>query len=82
MAFKWFLFFVYVYYISQLLSWLYVFIYKDSPLHSLEDRKRTFVFVMKLLTSELQLRMKIYEQYNMILHVKQIIHLLSFLCDV
>ena len=53
--------------------------YKDSLLHSLEDRKRTSVFDMELLTSELQLRMKIYEQYNTILHVKQIIHLLSFL---
>ena len=53
-------------------------IYKGCLLNSLEDRKRTAVFNMELLTSELQLRMAIYEKCNMIVHVNQIIHLLSF----
>ena len=37
-------------------------IYKDWLLNSIENRKRTTVFNMELLKSELQLRMKIYEK--------------------
>ena len=54
-------------------------IYKDWLLHSLESKKRPTLFNMELFKSELQLRMKIYEKCNMVVHVNQIVNLLSFL---
>ena len=54
-------------------------IYKDWLLHSLESKKRPTLFNMELFKSELLLRMKIYEKCNMVVHVNQIINLLSFL---
>ena len=54
-------------------------IYKDWLLHSLDNKKRPSLFNMEIFKSELQLRMKIYEKCNMIVHVNQIINLLSFL---
>ena len=54
-------------------------IYKDWLLHSLDNKKRPTLFNMELFKSELQLGIKIYEKCNMIVHVNQIINLLSFL---
>ena len=54
-------------------------IYKDWLLHSLDNKKRPTLFNMEQFKSELQLRIKIYEKCNMIVHVNQIINLLSFL---
>ena len=54
-------------------------IYKDWLLHSLESKKRPTLFNMELFKSELQLRTKIYEKCNMVVHVNQIINLLSLL---
>ena len=54
-------------------------IYKDWLLHSLESKKRPTLFNMELFKSELQLRIKIYEKCNMVVHVNQIINLLSLL---
>ena len=47
----------------------------DWLLHSLDSKKRPTLFIMELFKSELQLRMKIYEKCNMIVHVNQIINL-------
>ena len=54
-------------------------IYKDWLLHSLESKKRPILYNMELFKFELQLRMKIYKKCNMVVHVNQIINLLSLL---
>ena len=58
---------------------VFFLIYKDWLLHSLASKKIPTLFNMELFKSELQLRMKIYEKCNMVVHVNQIINLLSFL---
>ena len=54
-------------------------IYKDWLIRSLDNKKRSVDFNRELFKCELKLRMAIYEKCNMILHVNQIVNLLSYL---
>ena len=56
-------------------------IYKDWLVRSLDNKKRSVDFNLELLKCELKLRMDIYEKCNMIVHVNQIVNLLSYLCQ-
>ena len=54
-------------------------IYKDWLVRFLDNKKRSVDFNLELLKCELKLRMDIYEKCNMIVHVNQIVNLLSYL---
>ena len=53
--------------------------YKDWLIRSLDNYKRSVDFKLELFKCEFKLRMNIYEKCNMILHVNQIVNLLSYL---
>ena len=53
------------------------FIYKDWLVRSLDNKKRSVDFNLELFKCELKLRMDIYKKCNMIVHVNQIVNLLS-----
>ena len=55
------------------------FIYKDWLVCSLDNKKRSVDCNLELFKCELKLRMDIYEKCNMIVHVNQIVNLLSYL---
>ena len=54
-------------------------IYKDWLVRSLDNKKRSVDFSLEFFKCELKLRMDTYEKCNMILHVNQIVNLLSYL---
>ena len=53
--------------------------YKDWLVCSLDNKKRSVDFNLELFKCELKLRTDIFEKCNMIVHVNQIVNLLSYL---